>query len=709
MSWISRLGLGLLVLLGPMACGEDSSLTDPQQPILGVPASSQSSLQDDEISTTDTYFAFDVTEESSTSEPDAMATRYVELGYEIDGTFRFNAYRDPSTDARYVPPALIRSVGDDIYIWDQSGSLVLSTTFAAAMEHGGFPGGSLVDATPNDNLYLEYDPGGDDPTQPLPEPGSLSPGDPSRIFDTNTTWEVEGNVLTAKSALRLPLPAGLDARQRAARSERARTTRRYRQRPMSSADGGPPIWLLDEVERTLEIGGVEHRSVTRYSYRQWHVNLGRDRNRKAALEAASQSAAQSRPVVASTISGSIAPQSEEMALLGVCEQGVEDFSNVPHLGGQPVVWQHGFCSTALTFNALRALSDDRHEIGVEQGYSLNSTDHLENQTDTLATRLDGRGTLDNLVIGHSQGGLVARRLGQKRPDLVKGVVTIGTPHFGAPIAQAGSETIANAITDATDDLCDWGFFICAVLSEVQEEVVSGFITWGVGELVPAAGDDQPGSSFLTNLNSTPEAFRRASISVNVPFRWSWARLVGDNGSDRSLLVQGQPLKGQEWASDVEAVFNFGWFLRDIAQAIRFTVFAFGPGWDCSTAGYATYWGACSDPNWIEASVWLTVANILDTIGSFVTGTLNSLDRIWLDLTIGNGWSPVVPNQLPFGEGTDGFLPYTTQLYPGDPSADPGLRWFEILNSPESHSGQTGSLRVLLQLREALSFHGVDEI
>lgn len=38
------------------------------------------------------------------------------------------------------------------------------------------------------------------------------------------------------------------------------------------------------------------------------------------------------------------------------------------------------------------------------------------------------------IIGHSQGGLDARAVAHKRPDLVASVVTVATPHYGAPVA-----------------------------------------------------------------------------------------------------------------------------------------------------------------------------------------------------------------------------------------------------------------------------------
>jgi triacylglycerol lipase len=47
------------------------------------------------------------------------------------------------------------------------------------------------------------------------------------------------------------------------------------------------------------------------------------------------------------------------------------------------------------------------------------------------------------LIGHSQGGLDARAVAHKRPDLVASVVTIATPHHGTPVADIALKLLAN--------------------------------------------------------------------------------------------------------------------------------------------------------------------------------------------------------------------------------------------------------------------------
>lgn len=52
---------------------------------------------------------------------------------------------------------------------------------------------------------------------------------------------------------------------------------------------------------------------------------------------------------------------------------------------------------------------------------------VEGQADLLAARADAGGLSDLLVVGHSQGGIVALALADRRPDLVRGLVLLDAP------------------------------------------------------------------------------------------------------------------------------------------------------------------------------------------------------------------------------------------------------------------------------------------
>ncbi len=65
----------------------------------------------------------------------------------------------------------------------------------------------------------------------------------------------------------------------------------------------------------------------------------------------------------------------------------------------------------------------RAQIRSNAGCLKETADHLERRLESIAMRRDGPVTL----VGHSLGGLLSRGLAARRPDLVSGVVTMGSP------------------------------------------------------------------------------------------------------------------------------------------------------------------------------------------------------------------------------------------------------------------------------------------
>ncbi|MEP7117988.1 MAG: hypothetical protein ABI880_10420 [Acidobacteriota bacterium] len=99
---------------------------------------------------------------------------------------------------------------------------------------------------------------------------------------------------------------------------------------------------------------------------------------------------------------------------------------------RPTVFLHGFNSSAASWAATASRLQSRLQIAAsipELPWQL-PYDAQANQLQALAT---GAGAPPNMVlVGHSNGGLVARQLSTKRP--VGGIVTLGSPHQGAPLA-----------------------------------------------------------------------------------------------------------------------------------------------------------------------------------------------------------------------------------------------------------------------------------
>ncbi|WP_435770161.1 esterase/lipase family protein [Nocardioides sp. SYSU DS0651] len=102
---------------------------------------------------------------------------------------------------------------------------------------------------------------------------------------------------------------------------------------------------------------------------------------------------------------------------------------------EPVVLIPGFLAGDWTLRAMgselreRGFRTYRSQIHANVGCTLTSALTIEARLEQLAERRDSRVQL----VGHSLGGMIARGLAARRPDLVAGIVTMGSP-MRAPAA-----------------------------------------------------------------------------------------------------------------------------------------------------------------------------------------------------------------------------------------------------------------------------------
>jgi triacylglycerol lipase len=95
----------------------------------------------------------------------------------------------------------------------------------------------------------------------------------------------------------------------------------------------------------------------------------------------------------------------------------------------PVVLVPGFLAGDASLSALaRALREQGHRtyrshIHANIGCTVRAAEQLEIRLESVVARRGRRVT----VVGHSLGGLLARGLAVRRPDLVAGIVTLGSP------------------------------------------------------------------------------------------------------------------------------------------------------------------------------------------------------------------------------------------------------------------------------------------
>ncbi|HEX7716794.1 MAG TPA: alpha/beta fold hydrolase [Marmoricola sp.] len=109
----------------------------------------------------------------------------------------------------------------------------------------------------------------------------------------------------------------------------------------------------------------------------------------------------------------------------------------PH-GLEPVVLVPGFMAGDGTLKGMATMLRGagyrtyRSQIHVNVGCTREAADRLERRIEAIATR---RGRKVSIV-GHSLGGMLARGLAARRPDLIHGIVSMGSPIL-APAAVHG--------------------------------------------------------------------------------------------------------------------------------------------------------------------------------------------------------------------------------------------------------------------------------
>jgi pimeloyl-ACP methyl ester carboxylesterase len=118
--------------------------------------------------------------------------------------------------------------------------------------------------------------------------------------------------------------------------------------------------------------------------------------------------------------------------------------------GTPVVLVPGFLagdgSLRDAMDALRAAGHEPHAVGIRWnvGCSEAAVRRLTATVEALVER-DGRRVA---LVGHSRGGLFARVLARRRPELVSSVVTLGSPHRDQlavhPLVWMSAATLATA-------------------------------------------------------------------------------------------------------------------------------------------------------------------------------------------------------------------------------------------------------------------------
>jgi pimeloyl-ACP methyl ester carboxylesterase len=304
---------------------------------------------------------------------------------------------------------------------------------------------------------------------------------------------------------------------------------------------------------------------------------------------------------------------------------------------------HGFNSNADAWGATASRLAVRLQI-IKYAPNLPWQVPYDAQATLLNNEATAAGAPSNtIVVGHSNGGLVARQLSTKRA--LGGIVTLGSPHLGAPLARniqgVSQQYITTAqklslllymlgATGGTNQFTSTWFSPALAPARAAMTALSlalsytvGTIQASVGPLVtaPVLADMVPGSATLNALNSASNLARE---SVAVP------RRVGLVFAARDWWV-GAPL--------VAGAPGYQYWAQGIVH---------------TAVGYLSA---------IEAH--FTVPNFLPTDPVALTIRMQARSLI-SDLVMFNAtWCGATTGQIDCSISTDGVVPTPSQYFPGD--------------------------------------------
>lgn len=703
-----------LALAALGACADEALAPTVTRGPDAATASARGVLRDGGIDRGDSHFSARVittTEQPAVGSGRDLATRelvrsvdelYVEGGYDRSGQLRFGVWFESAEQSPTI--GSIRAVGDQVSLYDRRDTPFETQVFDAFMASIGMPGGTMIGA------FFPSAPPGTDPCAADPNYcGPIAQAMPSALMSA----EDVGDVRIVRTELE---PSARGAR---GVGGRVSVVQRYRRMARGSAAAQTETgesWRLEEVIREQRSGpaGAEERVVTRQrmEYGTWHRNPGRDRAREARARAlAAERAADPAPAVASTaalaaptletqaprsmLARDVSDASADAILDQVCRPGALQVAETysANEGAPSFLFQHGFCNDASTWNGFRTMMRSQYQPARIRAFSLASTERIGAQVEALSTRIREKRPQPYIVVGHSAGGIVGRRLGQLHPQSVEGVVTIGSPNVGSFVADLGPELVTELLLSAVEAPC-FSAPVCELITSLLTEQVSGrFLSGFAAALAPAVDDLRTGSAFQSQLNATHEPFPRVSVDVTVSNRWAFARMIGDGRTPRDRLQRNERPRGDTWVTNTQRIYVGVAWVRALTTFAIFQMSPFGGGVSCTRAGYSSAWPACTTPssltNWYAPWYQSFITYLLFDISGRVLHLMDRLDGTWTYITTR-------------GQAGDGFVHTASQRYPDVPGTYPPLRISIDGYLADSHSGQTASPPVLRAMDQAVA-------
>lgn len=207
--------------------------------------------------------------------------------------------------------------------------------------------------------------------------------------------------------------------------------------------------------------------------------------------------------------------------------GVASVSGQGALPDQKIILVHGLFSSPDTWSTVLANWPSEKPYIKSTNLKTPATTSkaaIASQAVELNSQVSGL-TIGQVMIGHSQGGLVARRYIRDHPSgPVRSLITVATPNRGAPLAErtgSAGNYLVNTVNTLARGPCTWvppwhNYYCWVPLPGLSlwQDVVAGWANEFLPAAVfPALQDLQRGSAFLTSLNQSAEPVKTAAILI----------------------------------------------------------------------------------------------------------------------------------------------------------------------------------------------------
>lgn len=610
---ITRLARWPLLLAASAGALAAASCTDapsaPRDRATGAITGTTDVLRDQSIDQSDSYLLTDAVTTSTTTVssstpfvdpatgrtvtsitlPTLVDSVHAEAGYDDAGTIRVGEWRSGSD--RGTPAVRTQVVGDSVLEYDASGAVIpdsISPYLRDAV------GGTFTDLVVTDSAILP-------PTKETAPPDTATGPGATPISRVRPPGVVAASLAaipasvraTAEAQVRRPQPDQLEI-VRSLDDPAAGVRGTY----LRAFHWDGRAWAIAEerTEREQAAGAITMRleESTIYTHVRWHEDRARNaarRARRAARGASSGApgrgvgtpgqaattrlATLGRPLLPAPIAATRpgpAPRGlgAASAVVLSCNDdcGTTTTGSGPTTGstgttsgttttssGIDIIYAHGAFSDGGTWSRIGSAVDASLPGGLRFTPYLQWQKAITDQARDLRGIMQSSGGKQFIIVGHSNGALVARRAGQLSAaagdGMVRGVVAIAGGHQGIPLALVARQSVSDlldgqlrGIINAIGGSC-WRMqfsWVCDRATQEINDLVPRIVNYALDATVPMARDVAPHSAFLDSLNAAPDPFPHYSIEVSSRGAWKFVRMLGDFVCDPEQSCSGDHLQ-----------------------------------------------------------------------------------------------------------------------------------------------------------------------